>query len=124
MTSDIVKQAVASGRYHREVFVGAPEGGIILEGFIDLVFETDEGLVIVDYKTDGLNTAEEISRSMDKFKLQGGSYALALERLTGRSVVKIVFLFLYSGAEVVMENLPGAMSAVRKEVLRLATVAK
>jgi len=60
MASDVVKQAVATGRYHREVYVAAPEGPVLVEGFIDLVFETDEGLVVVDYKTDGVETPEEI----------------------------------------------------------------
>ena len=113
MASDVVKQAVATGRYHREVYVAAPEGPVLVEGFIDLVFETDEGLVVVDYKTDGVETPEEIARSMGRYRLQGGTYALALERATDRPVSKVVFLFLHTGSEVVMEDLPGAMKEVR-----------
>ena len=116
MASDVVKQAVATGRYHREVYVAAPEGPVLVEGFIDLVFETDEGLVVVDYKTDGVETPEEIARSMGRYRLQGGTYALALERATNRSVSKVIFLFLHTGSEVVLEDLPGAMQDVQVAV--------
>ena len=116
MASDVVKQAVATGRYHREVYVAAPEGPVLVEGFIDLVFETEEGLVVVDYKTDGIETPEEIARSMERYRLQGGTYALALEHATDRSVAKVVFLFLHTGSEVVMQDLPSAMQQVQKAV--------
>jgi len=45
-SSDAVKRAVASGRYWREVPVGAPIGGVVLEGFIDLLYEGADGLVV------------------------------------------------------------------------------
>ena len=89
---------------------------MLVEGFIDQVFETEEGLVVVDYKTDGIETPEEISRSMERYRLQGGTYALALEHATDRSVAKVVFLFLHTGSEVVMQDLPGAMQQVQKAV--------
>ena len=119
MESDVVKQAVSTGRYDREVYVGAPEGEVLIEGFVDLVFETEEGLIIVDYKTDGIETAEEISRSMESYRLQGGTYALCLESATGKSVTKVIFLFLHTGVEFVMDDLPGAMDDVRDAVANL-----
>jgi len=39
-------------RYYRQVFVGAPIADVLVEGFIGLLFEADDGLVVVDYKTD------------------------------------------------------------------------
>ena len=119
MDSEVVKQAVSTGRYHREVYVGAPEGSVLIEGFIDLVFETEEGLIVVDYKTDGIETAEEIARSMERYRLQGGTYALGLETATGKSVTKVIFLFLHTGVEFVMDDLPGAMNEVRGAVVGL-----
>ena len=53
---------------------------------------------------------------MGRYRLQGGTYALALERATDRSVAKVVFLFLHTGSEVVMQDLPGAMQQVQKAV--------
>ena len=119
MNSDVVKQAVSTGRYRREVYVGAPEGSVIIEGFIDLVFETEEGLIFFNYKTDGIETAEKISRSMERYKLQGGTYALALEQATGKQVIKVIFLFLNTGSEIEMDNVVDAMKNVRLAVQNL-----
>ena len=75
--------------------------------------------MVVDYKTDGIETAEEISLSMERYRLQGGSYASGLETATGKSVTKVIFLFLHTGVEFVMDDLPGAMNEVRGAVVGL-----
>ena len=113
-------QAVATQRYHREVYVGAPEGPVLVEGFIDLVFETADGLVVVDYKTDGVESPEEIDRSMEHYRLQGGAYALALEQATGKQVAKVIFLFLSTGSEIEMDDVSDAINNVRIAVEKLA----
>jgi len=113
LDSEIVRRALASGRYYREVFVSAPVNGVLIEGFIDLLFEEDGGLVIVDYKTDTLNSDEETQRSMANYRLQGGAYALALGKLSGRPVKEAVFLFLQPKREVIIEDLEGAMADAR-----------
>ena len=41
-----------SNRYWRELHVACPLGDQIIEGYVDLVYETAEGLMVVDYKTD------------------------------------------------------------------------
>jgi ATP-dependent helicase/nuclease subunit A len=117
LDSPIVRRAVASGRYYREVFVSAPVDGVLLEGFIDLLFEDDKGLVIVDYKTDTLESDEEIQRSMDSYRLQGGAYALALGKSSGRLVKEAVFLFLQPQREVIIDDLEGAMADAGKAVV-------
>src|SRR5262249_11319473 len=48
--------ARAAARPHwRETYVAVPFDGITLEGYVDLVFRDDDGLVIVDYKTDAVD---------------------------------------------------------------------
>jgi ATP-dependent helicase/nuclease subunit A len=115
--SEVVRRAVSSGRYYREVFVSAPVEGILVEGFIDLLFEEDDGLVIVDYKTDSLRNEEEIQKSMASYRLQGGAYALALQRSSGKSVKQAVFLFLQPEKEVAIEDLEGAIVDVGRMVV-------
>ena len=83
---------------------------ILVEGFIDLLFEDDAGLVIIDYKTDALTSHEEIQKSMASYRLQGGAYALALKKSSGRPVTEAVFLFLQPQQEVAIENLEEAMA--------------
>ncbi len=47
----------AAGRRHwREVYVGGPYGEGVLEGYVDLLYRDDDGLVVVDYKTDAWRT--------------------------------------------------------------------
>jgi ATP-dependent helicase/nuclease subunit A len=93
LESPVVRRAVAARRHWREVPVAAPLEGGIIEGFIDLLFEEADGLVVVDYKTDVIE-AGETADAVDRYRIQGGVYALALERATGRTVKEVVFLFL------------------------------
>ena len=89
--SDLVRRAVASGRYYRELYVSAPAEGRLLEGFVDLLFEEDGEVVLVDYKTDALEADEE---PPERYRLQGGAYALAVRLATGRPVKEVSLLFL------------------------------
>ena len=91
-----IRQAVAAGRHWREVPVGASESGVVLEGFIDLLFEAPGGLRVVDYKTDNASAAE-IDRRFRHYRLQGGAYALLLQLATGRPVAGVDFVFAANG---------------------------
>jgi len=96
--SELIRQAVAGGRFWRELYVGAPltdrPDGPVLEGFVDLLVETPDGLVVVDYKTDSVAGDEDLDRAAERYRLQGATYALALERALGTTVARCVFLFL------------------------------
>jgi len=89
--SDLVRRAVASGKYYRELYVSTPAEGRLLEGFVDLLFEEDGELVLVDYKTDALEADEE---PPERYRLQGGAYALAARLATGRPIREVSLLFL------------------------------
>ena len=49
--------------------MGAPVGETVLEGFIDLLFEEEGALVVVDYKTDSLETEEEIAARSGHYRI-------------------------------------------------------
>lgn len=98
LNSPAVRQAVAAGRFWREVPVAAPLGDGIVEGFIDLLYEREGGLVVVDYKTDAID-APETAETAQRYRLQGGAYALAAQRATGKPVREVVFLFLRPSKE-------------------------
>mgnify|MGYP001108965658 FL=1 len=66
LDSDAVRAAISSGRYFRELFVSAPINDALIEGFIDLLFEDENGLTIVDYKTDDVDSAEDIDRALGR----------------------------------------------------------
>ena len=89
--SPTVRRAVGSGRYWREVPVAISAGGGSLQGFIDLLFEEDGELVVVDYKTD--DAREEAEDAIGRYRIQGAAYALALQRATGKKIKEVIFLF-------------------------------
>lgn len=119
LDSPLVKRALESGRWWRETPVAGPVEDGIVEGFIDLLFEEDDGFVIVDYKTDALGTDDEIERAMSRYRLQGGGYALALSRATGAYIKEVSFLFLEPSRAVTVEDLSGAMREAEGAALTL-----
>jgi ATP-dependent exoDNAse (exonuclease V) beta subunit len=90
--SPTVQRAVARP-YWRETYVGIVVGERVLEGFIDLVYRDDDGLVIVDYKTDTVPVAA-LDQRVAFYRPQLGAYAAALEAATGERVARCVLLFL------------------------------
>ena len=89
LESDVVQRA-ARRKHWREVYVGVPYGGGVLEGFIDLLYEDDDGLVIVDYKTDSWRSESELDAKVDRYHIQLQAYASAV----GREVARALLLFL------------------------------
>lgn len=64
---------------------------ILVQGIIDVYFEEPDGLVVLDYKTDQVRTADELK---EKYHAQLDYYAQALEQLTEKPVKeKIIYSF-------------------------------
>ncbi len=99
--------------------MSARVGGILVEGFIDLLFEADGGLVIVDYKTDATE-GEDVERVAQRYRSQVGAYALAVSQVTGRPVEAALLLFLHSAREVAFEDVAALQSLARERALELA----
>ncbi|MBI2709442.1 MAG: UvrD-helicase domain-containing protein [Actinobacteria bacterium] len=105
----------AAARPHwREVYACTPIGGRLLEGYVDLLYRGDEGLVVVDHKTAATSDRAELARRVAGYRLQGAAYALAVGRTTGEPVVRVLFLFLTpSGAvEIQLDDLAAATAEV------------
>jgi ATP-dependent exoDNAse (exonuclease V) beta subunit len=84
----------AAARPHwRETYVAVPFDGLTLEGYVDLVYRDDDGLVIVDYKTDAVD-ADTRAERVTHYRIQAASYALAVAAATGEPVVRAVLCFL------------------------------
>ena len=65
---------------------------VMLRGVIDAYFEEDDGIVILDYKTDKVYNIQEI---VHRYKKQVEIYRDALSILTGKKV-KETYLYLFS----------------------------
>ena len=117
LESDLVGRAIRSGHWWREVPVAAPLGPGIVEGFIDLLFQEEDGFVIVDYKTDALRSDDDIRKAMRRYELQGGGYALALTEATGVHVKEVSFLFLNPNRVEPIGDLGEAIRRAKREAL-------
>ena len=90
-----VANAMNNGSVRREQpFVFEYEGQLI-QGIIDLYFEEDGELVLVDYKTDRVMKGEAGEKELVKrYAIQLDYYAKALAQLTGKKVKeKIIYSF-------------------------------
>ena len=83
----------STARHWKELFVAAPVGGVTIEGYVDLLVETADGLVVVDYKTDSVRNVAEVDAKLERYSLQGAAYAAAVEAATGLTVVDVQFVF-------------------------------
>jgi ATP-dependent helicase/nuclease subunit A len=86
LSSETVRRA-ASRPHWRETYVGTVVGDRVLEGFIDLVYRDNDGLIIVDYKTDTVPTTALDAR-VAFYRPQLAAYAAALEAATGEPVAR------------------------------------
>lgn len=70
-----------------------------LQGIIDLFFEENDEIILIDYKTDYIekNAEEEMNR---KYKVQLDYYTDALERITGKKVVSRYLYLFYLEREI------------------------
>jgi len=121
VTSAINSRVVAEACRHtfwRETYVAAPVDGITIEGYVDLLYRRDDGLVVVDYKTDAVLDEADLEAKVERYALQGATYALAVETAVGQPVAEMVFLFLTRGEAHVksVPDLDQRMSEVRRVV--------
>ncbi len=72
---------------------------LLLQGVIDLYFQEGEELVLVDYKTDRITSANRVEL-IEKYRVQIILYKTALEKILGRTV-KASYLYLFDCDEAV-----------------------
>ncbi|MEQ8839894.1 MAG: UvrD-helicase domain-containing protein [Acidimicrobiales bacterium] len=119
--------AAATREHWRELWVAAPlgeRGDFLIEGYIDLLYRSDDGLVIVDWKTDHVGDHDgAIAEKLERYRLQGASYAAAVEAATGESVSRVTFAFLREDGATEAE-LPDLRSAIEEVHTRAAELAQ
>lgn len=87
-----------------ELFEGiSGDDSVSVHGIIDCYFEEEDGLVILDYKTDNLR-GRRVDEIIAEYRLQLGTYKEAIERITKKNV-KETYLYLFSvGKEVMVDK--------------------
>ena len=99
MSGGILARAAAASRRWRELPFMFELDGRMIRGFIDLVFEEEGKLTLVDFKTDKVAAPEAYERA-SFYANQGGAYVMGLEAATGLEVHELVFSFLRPGVDV------------------------
>ena len=95
----VMQRARAAARLWRELPVWLPQGADLVEGVVDLVFEEEGALVVVDYKTDHIAPEQKLAQAAHhapQLQLYGRALALA----TGVSVRDRLVLFTALGEAV------------------------
>jgi ATP-dependent helicase/nuclease subunit A len=105
-------RAALSAEHHRELFVAAPIGDRVLEGYVDLLVRTDDGYVIVDYKTDAWRPGTDRAERIARYRRQLAAYALALEHVTGEPIVAGVLVHCRTSGEAEQIELDGWADAI------------
>jgi ATP-dependent helicase/nuclease subunit A len=97
------------------LYVGAPVGDRVVEGYLDLLVRTAEGLVVVDYKTDYLASPGELDERVRRYRPQAAAYAVAVSAVLGEPVARAVFVFCTPTDPIEREviDLAAAMAEVR-----------
>ncbi len=110
----LMKKAFCEGRLYRErhFMIGRPARELtagssseemqLLQGIIDAYIENDEGIILIDYKTDRIRGGEKEGGEelKKKYALQLELYGKALEQLTGKTVIKRIIYSTELGEEI------------------------
>jgi ATP-dependent helicase/nuclease subunit A len=92
----VMHRARKAERLWRELPVWFPDGADLIEGVVDLVFEEDGGLVIVDYKTDHIGEDQALAQAAHHAP-QLQLYGRGLAQATGLPVRERLVLFTALG---------------------------
>lgn len=113
-TAARMKQAAKRGKLHREqpfvygieasrlpVEEGQPpfpqEEIVLIQGIVDAYLEEEDGILLLDYKTDVIESPRELT---DRYRAQLDYYKEALESLTGKPVKEKLLYSFYLGLEI------------------------
>jgi ATP-dependent helicase/nuclease subunit A len=99
LASQAAHRARAAKRALREVPFATRHEDVVVEGFVDLVIESDAGLEVVDWKTDRIPSSAVAGR-LREYELQAGLYVLGLQEATGMRVASVTYVFVSAGEEV------------------------
>ncbi len=116
----IVRMVGAGAPSWRELFVAAPLGDTLLEGYVDLLVRTPDGLVLVDYKTDHAPDESAMHTKVVLYRAQLATYGLALGIVLGEPIVEARLVFCRPGgaSEVTIPEWDEAQASLRRRLER------
>ena len=101
-----MKRAKSLNRLFREqpFVIGMPQDGemILVQGIIDAYFTEDDGITIVDYKTDRVSNDEML---INRYRAQLEYYGKALSQITGRPIKALTIYSSCLQREIIIPSL-------------------
>jgi len=107
--SDAWKRARAATRALREAPFVVTQDDAVLEGFVDLLIETADGIELIDWKTDHV-PADAVEERLRQYELQAGLYVHGVQEATGRPVTSVTYVFASAKVEASPGD-PGTLAA-------------
>jgi ATP-dependent helicase/nuclease subunit A len=95
----VIDRARRASRVWRELSLWFPDGSHLVEGIVDLVFEEDGQLVVVDYKSDAVTEDQALAQAAHHAP-QLQLYGRGLAQAAGRPVRERLVLFTALGRAV------------------------
>ena len=119
LATPIVQTVVAGAAHWRELFVAAPIGDRVLEGYVDLLVRTSDGLMIVDYKTDQWSGPVQSAERIGRYRLQLAAYGAALGTALDEPIVGGILVRCSptgDADQITVDDWAGALDEVRLAV--------
>lgn len=76
-----------------------PQEQVLMQGVIDCLIETEDGMMVLDFKTDRVSKSGAYRRAA-RYQAQLAAYRRAAETIFGKPVVKCALFFLHTGTTV------------------------
>jgi len=90
----ILQRVIQSSDYQKEVPFTYQKDGILIEGVMDVVFKEEDGLVVLDFKTD-LVEKKDLDSKIEHYGPQVGVYADAIRAIFGGPPKEVILFFLH-----------------------------
>jgi ATP-dependent helicase/nuclease subunit A len=103
INSPVIQRVIKSSSYQKEVPFTYKNNGTIFEGVMDVVFREEDGLVVLDFKTD-LVKKDDLNSKIEHYKPQGRVYSDAIKTIFGNPPKEVILFFLHLMGPVSMET--------------------
>ena len=94
LATDLMKRILEADRYYKEVPFTFEDGGTIVEGVIDVLFEEAGKIGIVDFKTDKVPKSKLVAKA-EQYRPQVETYRRAVTAACGTPPEEAILFFLH-----------------------------
>jgi ATP-dependent helicase/nuclease subunit A len=94
LKSPLLRRCIESGKYQKEVPFSYKNNGTLFEGVMDVVLKEEDGLTVLDFKTD-LVDKKNFGSKLEHYRPQAQVYSDAIKAIFGKPPKEVIFFFLH-----------------------------